>query len=261
MDVLALVPVIYSKFILYVLIFTRISTLLSTFILLKRDNMTARIIIALSSVLAFYSLMFYQGRQVNYDVFSINMLIQLLFQALIGFLAGIILNIVFDVFVAVGQIVSSQIGLGIASLIDQRFGYITSLTQFYVILCSLMFLFMNGHLYAINAVLSSFDALPVYQEIIPKHLMMNILNYAGVIFSGSMLLSINIVMIILLTNIALAVMTKFAPQFNLFTIGINLELIIGLICVYVTLNILINSGSTLIQNNLDLLSNAFTKMS
>lgn len=261
MEILSLIPVAYSKFIVYVLIFTRIAALLCTFVLFKRDLITSRIIISLATILSFYVLMFYTGKQINYDVFSLQMLIQLLFQVLVGILGGLILNIVFDVFIAVGQLVSTQVGLGIASLIDQRFGYITSLTQFYIILCSLLFLFMNGHLYAIHAVLTSFDTLPIYEELIPQHLINNILNYAGVIFSGSLILSINVVMILMLTNIALAIMTKFAPQFNLFTIGINMELIIGLICIYITLTILINNGSILIQDNLDLLRKLFTKTS
>ncbi len=74
----------------------------------------------------------------NYDVFSFQMLLFVATQFFIGFVSGFIINIVFDVFLALGQVISLQIGLSMASLIDPRFGSITSLTQFYM-LTSILF--------------------------------------------------------------------------------------------------------------------------
>lgn len=251
MEIIQLIPQIYEKFAMYVLIFTRIAAMLTTFVLLRRDLITGRVIIALSSILSIYVLLLYPSAQITYDVFSLQSLIHMLFQALLGLVAGIILNIIFNVFIGVGQIISTQIGLGMASLIDPRFGYITSLTHFYMITTTLLFLYLNGHLFAIKSIVDSFSIMPVNYEAMPSDLLHSVLIYAGIIFKGSVMLSITIVVVLLLTNIALAIMTKFAPQFNLFSIGINMELVLGLFCIYITYHLFVDSSMTLIRECLN----------
>lgn len=260
MDILNLLPSVYEKFILYTLIFARISTMLTTFILLHRDMITTRIILSLSSILSFYVLLLYPPKQFGYDYFSLQMLIQVMTQMFIGFVSALILNIVFEVFVALGQVISTQIGLSMASLIEPRLGMITSLTHFYVILISLIFLFLNGHLFILKVLVDSFVTLPLFYQFVSQHAMMDILNYSSIIFSGSIVLSITIIITILLTNIALAVVTKFAPQFNLFSIGINISLIIGLLLIYLTFSTLVDKGEYLIQNGLNFLQNTLLKL-
>jgi flagellar biosynthesis protein FliR len=251
MDIIQLIPQVYEKFALYVLIFTRISAMLTTFVLLKRDLITGRIIIALSSILSIYVFLLYPPMQITYDMFSLQWLIHILFQALLGLVSGIILNIIFDVFVGVGQVISTQIGLGMASLIDPRFGYITSLTHFYMITTTLLFLYLNGHLFAIKTILDSFTVMPVNYAAIPSDLLHSVLIYAGIIFKGSVMLSITLVIVLLLTNITLAIMTKFAPQFNLFSIGINMELVLGLFCIYITYQLFVDHSMNLINECLN----------
>lgn len=260
MEIVSYIPQIYAEFSVFILILTRISTMLSMLVIFRRETITTRIVIALSTVLSLYVMLLYPEKTLNYDIFSIQMLVEAFLQAFIGFLSALIINIVFEIFVSVGQIISSQIGLSMASLIDQRFGYITSLTHFYVITATLIFLYLNGHLFAITTIVNSFNVLPINIAFNPSHLMMGIVNYASVIFSGAIMLSITIVIVLLLTNIAIAGMTKFAPQFNLFSIGINMELIIGLICIYLTFNLFATSGSNVIRDSIAFLQHAFTRL-
>lgn len=240
--------------------FTRISAFLSTFILFRRDSITLRITISLSAILAVYVVLIDPTKQASTDVLSIPIFIQMLYQVFIGFISALILNIIFEVFVALGQIIATEIGLSIASLMDPRFGGITSLTHFYVITTSLIFLLLNGHLFALKAIVDSFVALPLYHTFVPKTLITDILTYSSIIFSSSVLLSITIIMTVLLTNISLAVMTKFAPQFNLFSIGINITLIIGLFSLYLTFDVLVEKTMVLIQEGLQFLTLTLAKI-
>jgi flagellar biosynthetic protein FliR len=253
MNIVSYIPIVYEKFGMFVLVFTRISALFATFILFRRDYVNARIIIALSGVLSLYVIIASQEVHITYGLYSINMISQIFFETFVGFISGFILNIVFEVFSAFGQIVSTQIGLGMASLMDPKLGSITTLTHFYSFSVSLLFLFLNGHLYIIGIILDSFTSIPVGKIFLPSKIISDVLSYSGVIFYGSVMLSITIVIVIMLTNFALAVMSKFAPQFNLFTIGINILLIIGLIYVYLTFDLFSEKASVLIQGSLDFL--------
>lgn len=222
MDIIQLIPLVYNKFILFVLIFTRISALLTFFVLFRRDLITGRIIISLASILSLYILLLYPNMSVQYGLFSISMLVQIFIQAVIGLISGLFLNVIFEVFVVAGQVISTQAGLSVASLIDQRFGFITSLTHFYIITVTLLFLLLNGHLFVIKTLADSFSVMPVDQIFLPSHMMAQVLSYSSILFSGAVTLSITIVIVLLMTNIALAVMTKFAPQFNLFFLSVSI---------------------------------------
>ena len=248
MDILSLIPSIYERLLAFVLVFSRISAMLSIFVLFRREMVTARIVVSLSAMLSIYVVLLHSISTRNMDLFSISMVTQELFQVFIGLMAGIIVNIVFDVFVACGQVISTQIGLGFASMVDPRFGTISNLTHFFMIFTALIFFYMNGHLFIIKTIIDSFNVLPLFQNFVPKDMLSAIMNYSSVIFSGGIILSISLVIAMLLSNVALAVMTKFAPQFNLFSIGINMTLILGLAFVYMTFPIIMSQAEKIIQD-------------
>ena len=74
------------------------------------------------------------------------------------------------------------------------------------------------------------------------------------------MLSMSIIVAILITNFTLATMTRFAPQFNLFSIGINMSLIIGLILLYFTYNLYTDKSETLVQEGMTFLQHSFAKI-
>lgn len=253
MEILGLVPYIYDRLGLFILIFSRISTLFATFVLFRRDFVNSRIIISLSAILTFYVLLANQYPAMTIDSFSLSVLIQLAVQILIGFMAGMILNIVFEIFTSVGQIISTQIGFSMATLIDPRFGAITPLTLFYSYITIIIFMGLNGHLLMIKFIMDSFTVLPIDKIVFPTQLLMNILQYTNVIFSGSISLSIAIIVSILLTNLTIAVMTRFAQQFNIFSIGISITIIFGLIIIYLTFGVFIDNAARYIDAGLSFL--------
>lgn len=95
----------------------------------------------------------------------------------------------------------------------------------------------------------------------PKKFFMNVLQYSNVMFTGGMVLSITIVVSVMLINFALALMTRFAPQFNLFSIGINMILILGLASAYFMFDVFTAKGAGYLQDALHVLQNTIGKPS
>ena len=247
MEILSYLPIIYAYLIPFILVMTRIGVLLSSVSVLKRDKITLRMIFVLSVVLSLYVIL-QQSKPPQDTGFTFAVIVAMLVQGFIGFTAALIINIVFDIFIGVGQIIATQIGLSMASLIDQRYGYITSMADFYFIVAAVLFFLMNGHLILFKTVVDSFTVLPVTAIHFNVSLLPKVAGYAGVIFTGATLLSIITITVALLINIALAVMSKFAPQFNIFSIGINIQLIIGLFILYITFS-LFTEGATSAMND------------
>jgi flagellar biosynthesis protein FliR len=243
---------IYQNIIGYSLIFTRVFAAIYTVSMFRRDMATTRFVITLSAVLSFYVLTMVKMAPIHETGLSFSLLMQTMQQGIIGFASGLVINLIFEVFVSAGQIASMQIGLSTASLFDPRFGMVTSLSQFYLIVGMVLFLNMNGHLILIEAVVNSFTVIPIGKSI-PNFLGGSLFQYAGIIFVGGVAMSIILIAITLLTNICLAVMSKFAPQFNLFSVGINMTLVIGLITLFLSFNLIADRGAEYVQQGLNAL--------
>ncbi|RDI38535.1 flagellar biosynthetic protein FliR [Aquicella lusitana] len=249
MNIISLIPLTYEKLVLFILALARISALLSSFVFFRRDYVNNKIIIGLSSLLAYIAVISMDFKP-YYALFSANMVMQIIFQVVIGIVSGLILNIIFEIFTAFGQIISTQIGFSMVTLIDPRFGSITALTLFYNYAAMLIFLLLNGHLIVINLILESFKSLPVSLNYISNDVLIGILKYANIIFTGGVSLSIAIIIAMLITNMTIAVMSRFAPQFNIFSVGINISIILGLIFVFLTFGVFVGNGVEYIGSGL-----------
>lgn len=120
-----------------------------------------------------------------------------------------------------------QMGLGFASMMDPATGVsVPMLGQFLLMLVNLLFLAMNGHLVVFEVLTESFFTLPVGQSL-------DVGNYAVLAgrlsWGAALLLVLPAVSALLVINISFGVMTRAAPQLNIFTIGFPLTLVIGLL--------------------------------
>jgi flagellar biosynthetic protein FliR len=252
MEALGYLDVIYQNIINYILVYTRIISLFYGFTILRKQMVTSKILLSLTAVLSFYVLIILKLPKFNVEMVSISFFLHSIVQVLLGIFGAIILNVVFEIFTGIGQLISTQIGLAAASLFDPKFGMITSLTNFYILSATMLFFMMNGHLALFKIIITSFDYVPVSVTIF--NFKGNIIfNYASIIFRGAVLICITLIAAIMMTNICLAVMSKFAPQFNLFSVGLNMSLMIGLICIYLTFDSVISHGNDYITNGLLLL--------
>src|SRR3989344_3929613 len=96
------------------------------------------------------------------DPLSPNGVLVTMQQVLIGGAMGFALHLIFSAFVHAGQLVAMQMGLGFASLVDPQNGVtVPVLSQFYVVVASLMFLALDGHLVVIEVLVESFRTMPV----------------------------------------------------------------------------------------------------
>ena len=83
-------------------------------------------------------------------------------QVLIGVMFGFMLQLYFHLFTVAGQIIAVQMGLGFASMVDPSNGVsVPVLGQFLLMLVTLLFLAMNGHLVVLEVLAESFVTLPV----------------------------------------------------------------------------------------------------
>ncbi len=157
-------------------------------------------------------------------------------QVLTGLLMGLAVRLVFTVFELAGQIVAQHMALHFASLVDPNSGVqVPMLSQFYLLLATLSFLTLNGHLLCIQVLAESFTVLPVGVEGMGREGLWSLVLQGGWIFSAAVLFALPVVAALLIVNLAFGVMTRAAPQLNIFAVGFPITLILGFALMLVTL--------------------------
>jgi flagellar biosynthetic protein FliR len=171
------------------------------------------------------------------DVFSVGTFFLVIQQLIIGIALGFLSNMVLNTFVLAGQIVALQTGLGFASIIDPVNGIsVPAVGQFYLILATLLFWSLDGHLSMIRMIVMSFEAFPIGEAWFAPEQFRDIAHWAGWMFISAVTISLAPIVSLLIVNLAFGVMTKAAPQLNIFSIGFAIAQIMGLIIIWLTLD-------------------------
>lgn len=157
-------------------------------------------------------------------------------QILIGVAMGFVLRMVFAAIELAGEMVGSLMGLGFASLIDPQNGVqVPVVSQFYVLLATLMFLALNGHLLWIEAVAESFRLIPVGASGIAPEGAWALVGFASQVFGWAVRMALPVVASLLVVNLAFGVLARTSPQLNVFSVGFPAALLIGLALILMTL--------------------------
>jgi flagellar biosynthetic protein FliR len=149
-------------------------------------------------------------------------------QMLIGFAMGFSLRLVFSAVDKAGSMISHQMGLGFSTAYDPQSASQTAvISEFIGILALLLFLSINGHLMVIDTLAESFRAIPIGTARMSEQSWLNIAKAGGVIFSSGVFLALPIIVTLLITNNAIAILGRIAPQLNLMVIGFSVIILLG----------------------------------
>lgn len=160
-------------------------------------------------------------------------------QLLIGFAMGFCIRLIFSAVDLAGNVIATQMGLGFATLYDpQNTAQTPVVSEFMGLLALLIFMAINGHLMLIATLTHSFTAIPISATAPGSGTWLNLANAGVVVFSSGLLLALPILTALLITNVALGVLSRAAPQLNLFAVGFPLTLALGLVMLIVSLSYL-----------------------
>ena len=161
-------------------------------------------------------------------------------QILIGALMGFSLQLFFQAFVIAGQIVAIQMGMGFASMVDPTNGVsVAVISQFFTMLVTLLFLAMNGHLVVFEVLTESFTTLPVGGGLLVQSFW-EVAGKLGWVLGSALLLVLPAITALLVVNISFGVMTRAAPQLNIFSIGFPLTLVLGMVILWIGMADILN---------------------
>ena len=170
------------------------------------------------------------------DPLSAQGLLVTIQQVLIGSAMGFAILLVFSAFVLGGQVFAMQMGLGFASMVDpQRGVQVPMVSQFYVLFATLVFLSLNGHLILIQVVADSFRSMPVAPTGLTTVGIWTLVGWGKQMFAGAVLIALPAIATLMIVNLAFGVMTRAAPQLNIFAVGFPISMTVGFVVMMVML--------------------------
>ena len=219
----------------YVWSLARISGLLMTMVSIgsKTTPMRVRATLALAITFAVTPIL---PAGPNIELLSVAAFVIIAQQLLIGIAVGFASVLFMQTFVVAGQVIAMQTSLGFASMVDPANGQSTPVVgQFYMLLATLIFFSVDGHLKLIYLLVESFHTLPVSQVGLQAPDFKAVASWFSLLFSAALAMSLSSIVAMLAVNLSFGVMTRSAPQLNIFSLGFAVSMAFGLFVLWMTI--------------------------
>ena len=222
----------------YLFLFFLSSIRLSSFLLsspfLGSRNTPLQAKIVFAMVLSFFNFGFVSQTQLDVSLID-NILTIVIVEILIGVASGLTLTIWFSAASMAGEKIAASTGLGFSALVDPETGGQTPVLSIVMDLFLLtIFVSLNGHLLAIDFIMKSQEVLELGSRLPSMQLIGVGIEAAGAMFYAAGLIMLPVVGGLMLSNVAVGVITKSAPQLNLFSFGFPISLILAFVILFLS---------------------------
>lgn len=151
-------------------------------------------------------------------------------QILVGLAMGFAMQLTLAAMAFAGDFVGIQMGFGFATLFDFQSGFeVPVMSNFFSLVGLILFLTLNGHLILLGALVRSFQIVPVAVGTgIPIVGWQTLVGAGSVLFQMGVWLALPVIAVLMASHLAVAVISRVAPQINVMSVGFSVFLWVGL---------------------------------
>lgn len=224
----------------FLLIFTRVScfVFIAPFFSMNNTPVRVRIGISFFTALLLYETLSPADIVVYETVMGYAVIVMK--EAITGFLIGFGANICTSIVNFAGSVVDMETGLSMATLMDPATRENTSITGvFYQYVVMLLLIVTGMYRYLLGALADSFILIPVNGAVFRSDVLLDaMVKFLGDYITIGFRICLPVFCVILLLNAILGVLAKVSPQMNMFAIGIQLKIMVGLAVLFFTASML-----------------------
>jgi flagellar biosynthetic protein FliR len=179
-------------------------------------------------------------------------------EVMVGFLIGYAVQICELISAFAGTIVDMQIGLSMVNIFDPNTNEQVTITgSLYSQVLTIMLILSGMYQYILKALTDTFTLIPINGAVInPDRMLESILIFMRDYIVIGFRICLPIFIITFITNIILGVLAKVSPQMNMFAVGIQIKIVIGLLIMFITVTML-NDASNFVFINMKELMERF----
>lgn len=219
----------YTDLEFFLLILVRVTCFVYIAPFFSMTNTPRNVRIALSIFIAVLLYQVIPGQELEYQT-VIGYAILVLKEAVTGLLIGFGANICTNIVSFAGHIADMEMGLSMASMMDPTTKQSTTISGVYYNYMVMLILFISGmHRYLLKALAETYTLIPVNGAIFDADALLgSMLQFMAdyIIIGFRICLPVFAVMVIL--NAVLGVLAKVSPQLNMFAVGIQMKVLVGI---------------------------------
>lgn len=153
---------------------------------------------------------------------KLGMLIAVGMEALIGTAIGLMISLPFHIFHATGSLIDTQRGAGVGAMLNPTSGVeATELANLLQMLAAVVFLMSDGLVPLLEVIVGSYGLIPMGSAFVPDVAMLH--SYGGLLISAALAMAAPVLLVMLLVEITLGVLSRFAQQMNAFSISLTVK--------------------------------------
>ena len=161
-------------------------------------------------------------------------------EALAGLLLGFSVSICSSIVSMAGKLIDMEVGLSMANLMDPTTKEMTTISGvFYQYMITLILMISGMHRYLIQALAETFILIPVNGAVFDMDkIMSSMLTFLANYILIGFRICLPVFAVMILLNAVLGIMAKVAPQMNMFSVGIQLKVVVGLCILFLTVGMI-----------------------
>ena len=220
------------------LIFIRVTAIVSVTPLFGNNAVPVRVKAAISFFLSIIMINTVDYTAVSY-VGTIGYSVLVMKEAITGLVIGIGSGFCLYILNYSGHFIDMELGLSMAMEFDPTSNLQSTITaNFLSHLFIIMFLMSDMHYFIIDALNESYKAIPIGGANIDAGLYHIIVKYIVDYFVIALRIALPIFACVFVINIILGILAKVAPPMNMFVIGMQLKIFVGLFILYMIMGML-----------------------
>lgn len=220
----------YDELLTYLLIVVRVTCFvyLAPFFNMKNTPNRVKIGLGLCVSYLIYQILLPVEPLVYSNILEYSVLV--LKEAMVGLIIGFGANICMAIVNFTGSIIDMETGMAMATLFDPQTNQDTSISGvLYQYAMSLMLIVSGMYQYLLKAIVETYTLIPINGAIFDKdHLLSSITTFMGNYLTIGFRICLPVFCAMLLLNAILGIMAKVSPQMNMFAVGIQLKMLVGL---------------------------------
>ena len=163
-------------------------------------------------------------------------------EALVGLIIGWGANICSSIVLFAGRLVDMEIGFAMVNAIDPTTKENATISGFYYQYTVMLLLIVSGmHRYILQALAQTYELIPVNSAVFRSEpLMKAVIGFMSQYINIGFQICLPIFCVTLIVNVVLGILAKVAPQMNMFSIGMQLKILVGFVVLYLIVFLLPN---------------------
>ena len=232
-----------ENFEILILILVRISCFVYIAPFFGTKNVPGKVKIGLSVFIALLIYGFVDKSAIGYTgLFGYAVIV--LREGITGLLIGLAANICNSIILFAGNIIDMDIGLSMVTEFDPTMNtQVTISGNMYNYFLLMLLVSTDMHHYILRALIDSYQVIPVNGQIFDwGSLMTTMTQFMTDMFVIAFRIVMPVFACIMILNCILGIMAKVAPQMNMFAVGMQMKILVGLMVIFITIPLLAGIG-------------------